>query len=126
LILDSTGPAADQVASVDSLLFARDPFPIVNAVDALSAGSDRNTRVVVFVRNLQLAQGEAADSVVVEVIDENGQKIDVAAEAVRSVSNTDFVQVIFRLPSRLVAGTCTVRVKAHGQTSNAGTMRIRI
>ncbi|HEU4836508.1 MAG TPA: hypothetical protein VFS90_18905 [Pyrinomonadaceae bacterium] len=25
----------------------------------------------------------------------------------------------------LLAGTCTVRVKAHGQTSNAGTMRIR-
>lgn len=126
LILDSTGPAVDQVASVDSLLFSRDPFPIVSAVDALSFGSDRNTRVVVFVRNLQLAQDEPAASVIVNLIDDTGQSIDVAAEAVRSVSNTDFVQVTFRLPSGLVAGACTVRLKAHGQTSNAGTMRIRI
>jgi len=126
LILDSTGPAIDQVASVDSLLFARDPFPIVNGVDVLNPGSDRNTRVVVFVRNLQLTQDEPASSIIVNLIDEVGQSIDVPAEAVRAVANTDFVQVIFRLPAGLTAGTCTVRVKAHGQTSNAGTMRIRI
>jgi len=126
LILDSTGPAVDQVASVDSLLFSRDPFPIVNGVDVLNSGSDRNTRVVVFVRNLQLAQDEPAATVVVNLIDENAQNIEVAAEAVRPVSNTDFVQVIFRLPTGLSVGTCTVRVKAHGQTSNTGTMRIRI
>ena len=79
-----------------------------------------------FVRNLQLAQDEPAASVIVGLIDDSGQNIEVAAEAVRAVSNTDFVQVIFRLPSGLAAGTCTVRVKAHGLISNAGTMRIRI
>jgi phosphatidylserine/phosphatidylglycerophosphate/cardiolipin synthase-like enzyme len=126
LILDSTGPAVDQVASVDSLLFSRDPFPIVNGVDVLNPGSDRNTRVVVFVRNLQMAQDEPASSVIVNLIDDGGQDFDVAAEAVRPVSNTDFVQVIFRLPAGLAAGTCTLKVKAHGLTSNAGSMRIRI
>lgn len=31
-----------------------------------------------------------------------------------------------RLPDGLAAGTCTVRIKAHGQMSNAGTLRIKL
>jgi hypothetical protein len=58
LLLDQSGPALDQVAALDSLLFLRDPFPVVNSADVLNLGVDRNTRVVVFVTNLQLAQGE--------------------------------------------------------------------
>src|SRR6185503_2922905 len=125
LLLDSTGPAVDQVASVDSIQFVRDPFPIVNAADLLGLGSDRNTRVIVFVRNLQLAQGETASSVVVNLVDASNQNFDVAAEVVRPVSNTDFVQVIFRLPSTLATGRCVVTIKAHSQTSNTGSIRIR-
>ena len=125
LILDSTGPAADQVASVDSMLFSRDPFPIVSGTTVLNPGNDRNTRVVVFVRNLQLSQDETAASVVVNLTDETDHSVEVPAEVVTPVPNTDFVQVIFRLPDGLAAGTCTVRVKAHGQVTNAGTMRLR-
>jgi len=124
LLLDSTGPAVDQVASVDSIQFVRDPFPIVNGTD-LAVGSDRNTRVMVFVRNFQLAQGETASSVVVNLLDANNQNFDVAAEAVRPVPNTDFVQVIFRLPTTVATGRCAVRIKAHSQTSNAGSIRIK-
>src|SRR5690349_7262367 len=105
LLLDSTGPAGDQVASLDSLLFLRDPF-VVNSAGLFNSGSDRNTRVIVFVRNLQLAQGETASSVLVNLVDANNQSFDVAAEIVRSVPNSDFVQVIFRLPSSLAAGKC--------------------
>ena len=123
LLLDSTGPAGDQVASLDSLRFLRDPF-VVNSSDLLNGVSDRNTRVIVFVRNLQLAQGETASSVLVNLVDANNQSFDVAAEIVRSVPNTDFVQVIFRLPTILAAGKCVVTVKAHGQLSNAGSIRI--
>jgi hypothetical protein len=126
LILDSTGPAADQIAGVDSMLFSRDPFPIVNTTAVLNPGSDRNTRVVVFVRNLQLVQDEPAASVLVNLVDENDKSVEVAAEAVTPVSNTDFVQVTFRMPDGLAAGTCTVRIKAHGQMSNAGTLRIKL
>ncbi|HET8783914.1 MAG TPA: hypothetical protein VFM63_15990, partial [Pyrinomonadaceae bacterium] len=125
LILDSTGPAADQIAAVDSMFFARDPFPIVNPTAVLNPGNDRNTRVVVFVRNLQLAQDEPAASVVVNLVDEKGAGVDVPAEVVTAVSNTDFVQVTFRLPDGL-AGICTVKIKAHGQVSNAGRMRISL
>jgi phosphatidylserine/phosphatidylglycerophosphate/cardiolipin synthase-like enzyme len=125
LLLDSTGPAGDQVASVDSIQFVRDPFPIANGNDLLGQASDRNTRVIVFVRNLQLAQGETAASVVVNLVDVNNQSFDVPAEIVRSVPNTDFVQVTFRLPTSITAGRCLIAIKAHSQTSNAGSIRIR-
>lgn len=126
LLLDSTGPAVDQVASLDSLQFVRDPFPVVNGTDLLGLGSDRNTKLIVFVRNLQLVQGEAASAVVINLVDATNQSFDVAAEVVRPVSNTDFVQVIFRLPGTLAVGRCTVTVKAHNQMSNTGSIRIRL
>ena len=126
LLLEASGPTSNQVAALDSVLFVRDPFPVVNGADLLNLGVDRNTRVIVFVMNLQLAQGETSSSVVVNLIDSNNQSYDLAAEDVRLVPNFDFTQVIFRLPDNLSAGTCTIKIKAHGQISNAGTMRIRI
>jgi hypothetical protein len=44
---------------------------------------------------------------------------------VRAVPNNAFVQVVFRLPNNVGAGTCTIRIKAHGQMSNPGNIRIR-
>jgi hypothetical protein len=79
-----------------------------------------------FVRNLQLAAGESAAAVTVMLVDENNQTIETPAEMVTPVSNTDFVQVVFKLPENLALGKCAVTVKAHGQISNIGTIRIRI
>jgi hypothetical protein len=107
------------------MLLLRDPFQVFNAADPLNFGSDQNTRVIVFVRNLQLAQGELPSAVIVNLVDANNHIYDVPAESVRLVPDTDFVQVVFRLPDTLATGTCTVRIKAHGQTSNAGTLRIK-
>lgn len=126
LILDTSGPAIDQLAALDSMLFLRDPFPVVNTINVLNLGPDRNTRVVIFVMNLQLAQGETAASVVVNLIDSKNQNYDLAAEDVRAVPNFSFTQVVFRLPDGLSTGMCLVRVKAHGRVSNAGIIRIRI
>lgn len=125
LLFDSTGPAVDQLVSLDSALLVRDPFPVVNDANALNLGSDRNTRVMVVVRNLPLSQSEPPTAVAVNLVDRTNQSYDVPAEGVRVVDNTDFTQVIFRLPNNLAAGVCTVILKAHGQTSNAGTIRIR-
>jgi hypothetical protein len=123
--VDASGPALDQVAALDSILFLGDPFPVVNGADWLNLGSDRNTRVIIFVTNLQLAQGETSSSVVVNLIDNNNQSYDIAAEDVRPVPGFDFTQVIFRLPNDLAVGTCTITVKAHSLISNAGTIRIK-
>lgn len=125
LMLDTSGPSVDQVAGLDSILFLRDPLPVVNAANLLNTGSDKNTRVIVFVSNLQLTQGETSSSVVVNLIDANNQSYDIPAEDVRPVPDFNFTQVIFRLPNNLPAGTCTLKINAHGQVSNAGTIRIR-
>ena len=125
LLLDSTGPTVDQLATFDSTFFVKEPFPVVSEANALNLGIDRNTRVIVFVRNLPLAQSEPPTAVVVSLIDSNKQSYDVPAESVRAVDNTDFTQVIFRLPDNLAPGASTVTIKTHGQASNTGTMRIK-
>jgi hypothetical protein len=125
LILDETGPGAGQAAAIDSLLALRDPFPVISAANLLNLGTDRNTRVIVFVTNLQLAQGEAPSSVFVNLIDSNSQGYDIAAEYVGTISYYNLTQVVFRLPDNLSFGTCTIKVKAHGLESNWGTIRIK-
>jgi len=125
LLLDQTGPALDQAAALDLLTLLRDPFPVVNANNLLNLTTDPNTRVIVFVGNLQLGQGEGASAVVVNLVGSNDQSYDIPAEDVRSLNGSEFAQVTFRLPSTLATGTCTIRIKAHAQVSNAGTIRIK-
>ena len=81
--------------------------------------------MIVFVNNLQLAPGELASSVIVNLLDSNSQTFDVAAEGVRAMPNLEFVQVTFRLPNNLAVGSCTLQIKAQGRMSNTGTIRIR-
>lgn len=126
LLLEESGLPPNLAAALDSLLFVRDPFPVMNTDDLLNPGPDHNTRVIVFVSNLQLLPGEAASAVVVNLTDSNNQSFDVTAEDVRPVVNQNFSQVIFRLPNSIAIGTCTVTVKVHGQVSNPGPIRIRI
>ena len=126
LIFEEFGPAADQAAAFDSFLFTRDPFKVLSIADWFNFGgsADRNTRVVVFVANLTLNQGELPSSVVVNLVDGNNQTHDVPAEDVRAVRDTAFTQVVFRLPDTLASGVCQVTIKAQGRTSNTGTIRI--
>jgi len=124
LILDESGPDANQAAAFDSLVFVRDPFHVQSVANWLDLGPDRNTRVIVFAGNLQLDQGETASAVAINLVDANNQSFDVPAEDVRVVPNTSFTQVRFRLPDNLAAGVCQVTIKAHGQISNTGTIRI--
>jgi PKD repeat protein len=124
LILDPSDLRPNQAAALDSMLFLRDPFAVVNGTNLLIQGSDRNTRAIIFATNLKLAPGETASAILVNLIDSNNRSYDVAAEDFRAVPLFDFSQVIFRLPDNLPGGTCTIRLKAHGQVSNTGTLRI--
>jgi uncharacterized repeat protein (TIGR01451 family) len=126
LILDQSGPDPNQAAAFDALLLLRDPFHVQSVASWWNFGPapDRNTRVMVFVANLQLNQGETAAAVVVNLIDSNSLSYDVAAEDIRLDPITGFAQVTFRLPDTLFPGTCTLTVKAHGHVSNSATMRI--
>jgi uncharacterized protein (TIGR03437 family) len=116
---------ANQVAAIDSLLFLRDPFPVSNPANVLNQSADKNTRVILFVTNLQLGQGEPASSVIVNLVGSNSASYEITAEDVRAVPNANFTQVRFRLPDNLAAGTATLKVKAQGRESNSGTIRIK-
>jgi len=126
LLLDTSASLSDQVVALDSLSLLGAPFPVVNVANLLNLSTDRNTRVTLFVANLQLLQNETSSSVVVNLIDSNNHSYDISAEDVRLVPNVALTQVIFRLPNNLAAGLCTVMVKAHGQTSNPGKMTIKL
>jgi parallel beta-helix repeat protein len=123
LILEESGPTFNQAAALTEMLHLRDPFQIT-LPEWFPAGPDRNTRVMLFARNLQLDPGESASAVTVRLIAGNNQFFDVPAEDVRPVPDSDLTHVIFRLPDNLAAGSCSVTVRAHGRTSNPGTIRI--
>ena len=120
IVLDETGPAADQAAALDSLLQVRDPFSVINPGNLFNP-SDPNTRVVIFVANLS-----PSSPVSVNLIDNNNQSHDIAPQDVRAVPNVvDFIQVTFRLPNNLPVGTCRVKVTSNGNVSNTATFRIK-
>jgi len=125
LMLEESGPAPQQAAAFESLLLTRDPFPVKSIVDWFNLPPGQNTRVMIFAQNLRLNQGETASDVIVNLVDGNNQSFDVPAADVRAVPNVALTQVLFRLPDALAPGTCKVTIKAHGQTSNMGTIRIQ-
>jgi hypothetical protein len=125
LALEESEPPTTQAAALDTVLLMRDPFPVVNPANLLTF-EDRNTRVLVFVKNVQLAAGETASVVTVHLVGANGQSYDVPAEGLFSLSGFEFSQLTFRLPDTLAPGACTIEVRVHGQVSNLGTIRIRL
>ena len=124
LITNQSASTSNETVAI-TLLSMRDPFDKTNTADWLNAGADRNTRIILFAGNLQLAQGETAAAVVVRLVDSTNSIFDLPAEDVRTVPNQTFTQVTFRLPDNIASGACFVTIKAHGQASNSGTIRIR-
>jgi hypothetical protein len=124
LLLEESSPNVNQIAALDALLFVRDPFKVVSVPEAFAFGTDRNTRVALFVKNLELNPGESPTNVIVRLVGSNNQIFQLQAEDVRSVPNQEFTQVVFRLPNTLPAGTTMVVVAAHTRLSNVGTFQI--
>lgn len=124
LVLEGSGPVAGLAAAVDSLLLLRDPFPVLSVAQGWNPGGDPNTRVLVFATNLTLNPGETAADVIVSIVDHSSNTHNVVAEDVRVVPGSNFTQVRFRLPNGLPAGNCVITIKARGQSSNTGAIRI--
>jgi parallel beta-helix repeat protein len=123
LLLEQSGPTINQAATLDAVLFLRDPFSVVTP-EWFSIGPDRNTRVMFFVRGLQLNPGELPSAVTVMLSSVNNELFEVPAEDVRPVPNVDFAQLVIRFPDNLPASVYTVIVRAHFKTSNSGRIRI--
>ncbi|HET8671104.1 MAG TPA: Calx-beta domain-containing protein [Candidatus Saccharimonadales bacterium] len=124
LVLEDSDPTTNQAAALDAIFLLRDPFRVVSIPEWFPTGLDRNTRLTLFVRNLQLNPGEQSSAVVARLVGSNNQVLDSPAEDVRAVPNTDLTQVVIRLPDNLSAGTCRVTIRAHGHSSNTGTIRV--
>jgi uncharacterized repeat protein (TIGR01451 family) len=125
VFLSQSFPASNLLAALDSVLGTTDPFRVVNVANLLRNPNDPNTRVVIFVLNLELYLGETPAAVTVNLTDANNGVHDVSAEDVRPIpGGLGFVQVTFRLPDNLPAGTCQVKLVSHNLTSNAGAIRI--
>jgi hypothetical protein len=120
-------PAPNLVAAFDSILRTTDPFFVVNPANLLRNPNDPNTRVVIFVLNLELYLGETPDDVTINLTDTIGNVHNVPAEDVRPIpGGLGFAQVTFRLPDNLHGGMWDVKVVAHNLTSNAGRIRINL
>ena len=59
LLLEAAATPPMQAAALDPILLLRDPFPVVNTANLLTR-QDQNTRVLLFVKNVQLGLGETA------------------------------------------------------------------
>jgi hypothetical protein len=125
LALEEAGPNGNQAAALDSLLLLRDPFRIVGIPDFWPTGPDKNTRVTLFAKNLELNPGESPSAVIVRIIGTGNQFFDVPAEAVQPIHNFEFTEVVIRLPNTVPVGTRTVTIRAHSRVSNAGVIRIQ-
>jgi hypothetical protein len=53
-----------------------------------------------------------------------GLFVNLPAEAVQPVPNTDFTQVVAKLPTTLTAGTYWMQIGAHGRFTSVATIRI--
>ena len=126
LLFEESGPAVDEAAALDAFFLTRDPFRVTLPDWFPTGGADRNTRVMFFVRGLQLDPGEAPSAVVVNLMASNNLLFGVPAEDVRSIPGVDFAQVVVRLPDGLAAGSCAVSITAHSRTTNVGKIRIAL
>jgi len=126
LLLEESGPTANQVAAVDSVLFLRDPFRVVNPANMVKGPFILNTGVIVFAENLELAFFESASAVNVIVTDSNNTTFNMIAVQVTpvSISGLNLKQVNFLLPTGIAPGTCVLKLLLHGHFSNSVTFRI--
>jgi uncharacterized repeat protein (TIGR01451 family) len=121
---ETSGPAINQLAALDALLFMRDPFPPHSIANWLNLGADQNTRVMIFASNVSLNPGETSSAVTVNLTGCVSPGLDIAAEDVRVIRDSELAQITFRLPDNVSVVPCTVTVQLHNATSNTGTFRI--
>jgi hypothetical protein len=114
----------DETAALDSVLFVRDPFYVINSSNLFTKPNDKNSRIVIFAKNLQLALPDAFNVVRIKIIDGNSQLYEVSAEDVRPVPNVEFTQIVFRLPDTVSIGRCSIAVSVNGLISNQSQIQI--
>ena len=113
----------DSAGILDSVLFTRDPFSVVNL---LNFGADHRTRLMVFGTNLELLPSETMSAIIVKAEDAQMNAFPLVVEFVGKPPGMEpLTQVVVKLPDNLPTGqTLFVSVTLRGQVSNK--VRIRI
>lgn len=122
MLLEESGPNPNQAAALDAVFTVRDPFQLF--VPEWFTTVPQSTRVMLFAQNLRLNPGELPSAVFVRFSLSNNILLQTPAEDVRPLRESEFTQVVFRLPNGLPPGTYTVQIFAHTRLSNSGTIRI--
>lgn len=123
-LLVLTQPASLRAAALDSPLFTKENFPIVNT---LNFSSDNRTRVAVFAIGLKLAAGETASAVTATAEDSQGVVRPLTVEFVGKVPDFFWLtQVVLKLNDQIpIPGDVKIRITLHGETSNAVLIGLR-
>lgn len=121
LLIDETSGRA---AALDSVLFLRDPLPVI---ETLNFSLDRRTRVILFAVNVDLNPGE--DHSAFAAVAEDGQHVihPLTVEFVGRVPNFNWLtQINVRLPNDLAnAGDVWLNISLRGVPSNKVLFGIR-
>jgi glucose/arabinose dehydrogenase len=113
----------DVAIALDSVTKIRDPFPL-NTLFNFSG--DGRTRIMLFVNNLELVNGETMSAVTAEARDAGQNIYPLTVEFVGQMTGFDFSQVVVRLPDNTPLNqTIFVTVRLRNQTSNQARITMR-
>lgn len=113
-----------RAVALDSVTFARDPFPVMTNHNF---SPDRRTRVTLFATRLEVAPGEKASVVTAQAEDAQRRIYPLTVEHVGAVPNLHWVtQVVVKLPAELEgAGDVRVSLTLRGAASNKAVIKIK-
>lgn len=119
-----TDENSGRAAALDSVLFNRDPFSVVNT---LNFSLDRRSRVAVFAINLDLNPGEDLSVVTAQAEDSQHVIHPLTVEFVGKVPNLNWLtQINLKLPDSLAGtGEVLVDIRLRGVASNKVRVGIR-
>ena len=119
-----TDQNTDIAAALESSLFMRDPFPLINGYNL---STDQRTRIMLFGSNLELLPNETFTAITAKAEDAQMNVFPLVVEFVGKPPGMDpLSEVVVKLPDNLPTGQSVfVSVTLRGQTSNKVRIRIK-
>ena len=119
-----TDQNTDIAAALESSLFMRDPFPLINGYNL---SIDQRTRIMLFGSNLELLPNETFTAMTAKAEDAQMNVFPLVVEFVGKPPGMDpLSEVVVKLPDNLPTGQSVfVSVTLRGQTSNKVRIRIK-
>jgi hypothetical protein len=115
--------ATSRAAALDSVLFTKGPFNLLNVQNF---SLDQRTRITLFVVGLELMPGENNSVITAQAEFAGNGPYPLDIEYVGKVPNFEFSQVTLRLPNELAnAGDVLVSVSLRGIASNKVVLNVR-